>query len=41
MTKGKKKKETDEEVAARRLQWLKDHVKLDGPMSDRWWEDGN
>ncbi len=41
MTKGKKKKETDEEAAARRVQWLKEHVNLDGPMSDKWWEDGN
>lgn len=40
MTGDKNKKETDEEFMARRAQWLKDHVNLDGPMSDRWWEDG-
>lgn len=41
MTGDKNKKETDEEFMVRRAQWLKKHVNLDGPMSDKWWEDGN
>lgn len=38
MTKSKNQKETDEDFMARRAQWLKEHVNLDGPMSDEWWE---
>lgn len=38
MAKSENKKETDEEFRTRRMQWLKEHVNLDGPISDEWWE---
>lgn len=28
-------------ITTQRKQWLKDHTRIDGPMSDKWWEEEN
>lgn len=38
MSKEQPQEKIDDNLEARRKKWLEDHVNLNGPMSDEWWE---